>query len=356
MNSVVPATHIFSLSKEFPFSFQLGDIVHARVVAQSGPYRFIVQIGRYQLEVNTRLPLPIGQNVILEVVELYPRLHLRLLAEAGAGANPQLTHLLIQQMQLESHPLLQAFLQMALQWRIPLRRSHLSQLQEAWKNRFSHLKVSPRAFVLPYFIQWLQQDVPWQMPAQLLFWYWERYMKEADGQNSEREEEVWEQISEEFSSGESITPTQFLQKTLTPLLFSMPPTIAKYFLRQFQALLSSRWALIPIFLGNHQHLVVVQTKSSGQARRIRFHVDWNHPVWEWIHVEGEICFPSIDLNFYSPRQDFQEFVDSQKTYLAARLKGLKFERIQIRGWQEERIGRGLQLLVEQKVPKVNRVG
>jgi len=225
-----------------------------------------------------------------------------------------------------------------------------------WADRFASMGFPPQVFVLPYFVQWFYQEIAWEAPFQFLQWYWQILLKKKPSENTTADSGVYPQLWQGLATDVLEQPNSLWKKSVLPALFGHPRPICTFLMRQWKTMLLGQWALIPIDQEGQSHPFFLHIREVGAKRVLHFQTDWKHPTWQWVHLEGELVFPALTLNFFNRYQDFVKFVDSQKSCLADRLKSLKFERIRIRGFCEERTGQGLRWLIRQRVSMINRVG
>ena len=331
-------------------SIKKGDILPGSVVEKINAFQFKVKLGGIETLVNTRLPIKVGQRLLLRVEAFSPRLKLKLMATPHILGNQTDNWIPITRaLGVKNDPLSFAIIEQMLLFHLPLRKNWIRSIRQEIL-RLRHQKKLPVELLLKPIGIWYDAlpDAFYLDPLFLARWYWQDEWQGSSTPytRSASEDEstlliLLKQLQAIVRNGSPLTSwpelgvialRQYIEKFYRISNFSGTEWFKfKFITQQWKRLLNGQWALFTVAFNEREFFLHLrQTHAKDQWQLI---VDFNIPSGDGSGFQVRTIFnkQALKVLFWNDHQALRDAVDNEITLFLEKLEGItKFRSITIK--------------------------
>ncbi len=328
-------------------SIKKGDILPGSVIEKINAVQYRVRLSGVETVVNTRVPMQVGQRLLLRVEAFSPRLKLKLIAaqQTISASNNQWLPLL-QLVGVKNDPLSLALIEHLLLFRIPLRKTVVQSMRQAIGRVHKKKRISPEVLLAPLGI-WYDADPEmfFAHPLLLFQWYWEQATPQqrkvtALPSDNTPLATLLHTLQLAVANGTAVQSwpelgIKLLRQYLPDFYQKNPLSEAetlkfKFVLHQWERWKRGQWAIFPVELNHHRFFLHLLQMTRGQKQQVL--VDFTVPLegTDWVPVRVIFTPERLTIQFWNPSQAFREAVDNKITLFCGILEEItKYRNVEI---------------------------
>ncbi len=331
-------------------SIKKGDILPGSVIEKINTFQFRVRLGGIETVVNSRLPMQVGQRLLLRVEAFSPRLKLKLLASPQHLAHNAENWLpIFQTLGLKNDAISLAIIEHLLMFRLPLRKTLVQRIRQEVVRLHRKRRLPVDLLLEPVGIWYdVLPEAFGHEPLLLFHWYWQDQGFQ-DSPDHPRMEEgsdstlltLIKQLQTMVANGTPLVSwpelgvrafrqqvSEFYRKNALSGTESLK---FKFINQQWQRFLRGQWALFPVMQHGQQFFLHLQQAYTGKQQRLI--VDFTVPVnaENMFQVRAVFGTQNLTVHFWNEHQAFRDAVDNGITLFLEKLEGItKFRSITIK--------------------------